>query len=184
MKKVMISLLVVFIAGCTSTSEKRAKVAVQESSRLVPPSQRLSLYSNFELEALDMASAVRNDAKKMKVAGQLEEKLRTKLLPLLEKWNSNWGGGDAQSTLLVRPKVASLHVVSGGARFWAGAWAGNSSIDLDLTLVDGDTGSVIANPRINRAASAVGGAWSVGATDRNLLDYITDISYQYLLDHY
>ena len=61
---------------------------------------------------------------------------------------------------------------------------GESFIDLDLKLTDSATGQVVANPRVRRSASAMGGAFSIGATDRNLLDYITDIAHRYLEVHH
>jgi hypothetical protein len=43
---------------------------------------------------------------------------------------------------------------------------------------------VVANPRIRRTADAFAGGWSAGATDKDLLDYVADIAYQYLVDSY
>ena len=54
---------------------------------------------------------------------------------------------------------------------------------MDLELKEAATGTVIAKPRIVRNANAMAGAWSVGATDRNLMDYIADIATQYLQDN-
>jgi hypothetical protein len=62
--------------------------------------------------------------------------------------------------------------------------AGDSSITMDLELRDAATGVVIAKPSIGRSANAMAGAWSFGATDRNLLDYITNIAMEYLQRHH
>ena len=75
-------------------------------------------------------------------------------------------------------------MIGGANRFFAGAFAGDSSIDMDLELKEAATGTVIAKPRIVRNANAMAGAWSVGATDRNLMDYIADIATQYLQDNH
>ena len=84
----------------------------------------------------------------------------------------------------IQPQVVSLRVISGTTRFFAGAFAGQSDISMDLVLVDKDTGVEIGRARVQRAAGAFAGAWSIGMTDRNLLDYIVDIAYQYLVDNY
>jgi len=55
---------------------------------------------------------------------------------------------------------------------------------LDLKLIDGDTEEVIANPRINRDADAMAGAWSIGQSDDNLLEYISYITHEYLASNY
>ena len=78
----------------------------------------------------------------------------------------------------------SLRIVSGGARFWAGALVGDSHIDLDLVLIDGKTGVVIEKARIRKEAGAMTGAWSIGKSDDNLHDYIAHIVHRYLLENY
>jgi len=55
---------------------------------------------------------------------------------------------------------------------------------MDLILVDKETGEEIGRTRIQRAAGAFAGAWSIGMTDKSLLDYIVDITYQYLVDNF
>ncbi len=77
-----------------------------------------------------------------------------------------------------------IRVISGGARFWAGALAGDSFIDMDLKLVDGATGESIAAVKIYRNASAMTGGWSIGKSDQNLDDYIVSIVHEYLSDNY
>ena len=89
----------------------------------------------------------------------------------------------AAGRLIVQPRAIKIRLIGGATRFFAGAWAGESSIQMDLELSDASTGAVIARPRISRNSGAMAGAWSVGATDRNLLDYIAEIAAQYLEDH-
>ena len=184
MKNMVVCVMIALTAVCASDPAKRAEVATTESARLAPPSRSLSAFNSFQLEAMALSAEVRQDPKKVEVAQQLEEKLRAKVLPLLEGWGSRADRSGGTKTLVIRPTLVSLRVVSGGARFWAGAFVGDSSVDLDLEIVDGEASSVLARPRISRSASAMGGAWSVGATDKNLLDYIVDISHQYLSDSY
>jgi len=84
----------------------------------------------------------------------------------------------------IQPRVVSLRVISGTTRFFAGAFAGQSEISMDLILLDKETGEEIGRTRVQRAAGAFAGAWSIGMTDKSLLDYIVDIAYQYLVDNY
>jgi hypothetical protein len=110
--------------------------------------------------------------------------MRLRLQPLIEEWGSGSRGAARSGRLVVEPQLDSLRVVSGTARFWIGGMAGDSSIDLDLAFSDADTGQVIAKPRIALNADGMTGGWSVGKSDRNLLEYIAAVSYQYLKDHY
>lgn len=183
--KTILAIVILFFTGCApSYKQNRAEIIKQEVSRLTLPSQPLSSYNSFKLEAMVFSEEVTGDNKKVAVANQLEEKLRAKLLPLFEEWGVNKAVAESTGTLLIKPRLHSLKVVSSGARFWIGAMAGDSSIDMNLILVDSKTGNKIASPRIDHSASAMSGGWSVGATDKNLLNYIVEIVYEYLVENY
>ena len=182
MRKVLICLCVLTLAGCAANPEKLATVAQEESSRMVATTEPLSAFGTFELHPMVMSDAVSSDSGKVKQAKLLEEKLRAKLIPLFEKWQRD--GNHTGRKLLVQPSLVSIRIVSGGARFWAGGLAGDSNIDLDLKLVDAATGAVVGKPRINKGSGGIAGGWTVGATDRNLLDYVAAISSQYLVANY
>lgn len=175
---------VAVLAGCASDPARRAKVAAEESARLVAPTEPLSSYGAFELKPMEMAPEVANDAAKAAVAKELEARVQARVGPLLAEWNTKAAGSPGTGrALTVKPRAVKIRMISGATRFFAGAFAGESSIDMDLELIDAGTGAVIARPRISRNADAIAGAWSVGATDRNLMDYIADIAAQYLKDN-
>ena len=168
--------------GGRSNADKRRDIAVEEVSRMSPPSKKLSSFAQFELSPITMSPEVADGAKKEAYAQKLGGMLEAKITPLLDEWRASSNGGTG--TLVVQPDVVNLRVVSGGARFWVGAMAGESSIDMNLRLTDKASGKVIANPRIARSAGAMSGAWTFGATDQNLLRYIVDISNQYLVENF
>jgi hypothetical protein len=185
MKPLLITLItVVALAGCASTPERRAKVATMESRNLAAPTTPLASYGTFELKAMAMDPTVADDPAKVEVVKELEGRVQARVQPLLAQWNAQGAKSTAPgTTLIVQPRVVNLRVVSGGARFFAGAFAGESSVAMVLELKDASTGALIASPRIERTAGAMAGAWSIGATDRNLVDYIADIAGQYLQDN-
>jgi uncharacterized protein DUF4410 len=185
MKKILLCLLLFLgISGCaTSNKNHHANIVNREVSRLSLPIKPLSSYSNFKLENLVLNDETRLKEDKTKVAKELDVKLHAKLLPLLNEWSSNKNNNES-GTLVIKPQLHQLHVVSAGARFWIGGMAGESRIDMDLKIIDAQTGKEIARPRIMITASAMSGGWSVGATDKNLLNYIADISYEYLKNNY
>jgi len=172
------------LAGCATDPGRRAKVAQEESARLGAPTTPLSSYGTFELKPMEMAPEVANDSAKAAVAKDLEARVQARVQPLLAQWNAQGASSAAVGrTLIVQPRAMKIRMIGGANRFFAGALAGDSSIDMDLELKDAATGTVIAKPRIIRNANAMAGAWSVGATDRNLIDYIADIATQYLQDN-
>jgi len=185
MKRLLVPLgALVLLVGCASDPARRARVASEESARLPAPTTPLTSYGKFELKAMELGPEIVRDSGKVSVAKDLEAKVQARVQPLLTEWNAQGvNSAVADKTLIIHPRAMKIQVFSGATRFFAGALAGDSSVDMDLQLKDAATGAVIAQPRIVRSANAMAGAWSVGTTDRNLLEYIADITYQYLRDH-
>jgi hypothetical protein len=171
------------LVGCAASPEKLESVASTESARLMPPSKPLASFARFELQPMVLSPAVSREEGKVEQAKDLEKRLREIVQPMLDRWNAA-PKSDESGTLLIEPQLASLKIVSGGARFWGGAFAGGSNIDLDLVMVVKETGQQIANPRIKIESDAFTGAWSIGASDQNLKDYIAHTAGQYLSDNY
>lgn len=70
-------------------------------------------------------------------------------------------------TLVVDADVQSLRIVSGGARFWAGAFAGSSHMTLMVVAKD-SSGATVGQRAVSDQNNAMGAAWSFGASDRGL----------------
>ncbi len=184
MKKSFLVFVCFFLISCASDPAKRQQVAIEETGRMQPTTEKLSSFNHFQLADMTLGPEVQERSEKVEIAEKLEEKLKEKLMPLISSWNSASGSGDSGRVLEIQTKIHTLHVVSGGARFFAGAFLGESHIDMDLVVVEKGTGKVVGQTRIRRASSAMAGAWSVGRSDRNLLDYIVDITHQYLVKNY
>ena len=180
--KSFLFLVTIFLAGCAASQEDLNAVSVTEAARLAKPSKPLSAFASYELAPMSLSPEVRAKPEKVREAAVLEARIKAKLQPLLAEWSRSNEPGRS-GTLVVQPELVKLRIVSGGARFFAGAFSGDSFIDLDLRLVDG-ADNEIAKPRINKRAGAWGGAWSVGKTDQNLHDYIAYIVYRYMIDSY
>jgi hypothetical protein len=185
MKRSLIPVIAItLLAGCASDPGARRESIVKDHSRQLPaPTTSLSSYERFELKPMEMVDSVAKDQAKAAVAKDLGTRLQAVVQPMLTRWNTASGDRPAK-TLIVQPRVTQLRVVHGVTRAFAGAMAGDSSITMDLELRDAATGAVIAKPSIARNANAMAGAWSFGATDQNLLDYITNIASEYLQTHH
>ena len=183
MRALMIISIAALLTACTPDPAKVESVAAVEASRLAAPSQPLSSFSRFEMTPMTFGQPIRAEEGKMREAREFEIAYRIRITGLLDQWNTNVQAG-ARDTLVVKTDLVGLRIVSGGARFWAGAFAGDSFLDLDLKLVNKHTGEQISNVRVRKNADAMGGAWSVGQTDQNLDQYVIEIVRTYLSDNY
>ena len=177
--------IIALLFGCSPKERMtRDEVIQQHASRIMAPMKPLCSYANFKLVGMELTDEITQDEKKMKAAKSLEEKLNQRLSPLLDAWCGKKTMADSKGTLIIKPQLQSLYIVSSGARFWVGGMAGDSNIDMDLILVEEETGNKVGAARIQRAASGMKGGWSVGATDKALPDLIVDIAYQYMANNY
>jgi len=183
MKKYFVwALGILFVFGCAPNGDRYQSIVNKEVSRLAAPSKKLSTFSSYQLNAMVLDEVTQSKSDKKQVATTLEQKIEAKISQLFAEWNSN--PSPSGNKLIVTPELYELQVVSAGARFWVGGLAGESRIDMVLNLVDAETQEVVGRPRITLSASANAGGWTVGGSDKNLLNYVADISYKYLKDNY
>lgn len=180
--KALTILLLAVLTACAADPAKVQQVAEEEAKRLQAPSKQLASFAEFELRAMTFADAIKAEKGKLEEGKEFEQNLQAKITPLFQEWREKVT--DGQGTLFVEPELVKLRIISGGNRFWAGGFAGDSFIDINLKLVDGTTGESIARVQIYRNASAITGGWSVGKSDQNLDDYIVSIVHEYLSDSY
>lgn len=174
--------LMLLLTACAADPAKVQQVADEEAERLPAPSKKLSSFAEYELKSMTFADAIKAEEGKREEGQEFEQNLQAKILPLLQEWRESGAGG--QGTLFIEPVLRKIRIISGGNRFWAGAFAGDSFIDMDLGLVDGATGESIGVVKVYRNASAMTGGWSIGKSDQNLDDYIVSIVHEYLSDNY
>ena len=102
-----------------------------------------------------------------KIDEQLFDKMRLVFPGLMDAQGRSDG-----RTLLVEPYVKQIKFIGGAARFWVGAWAGSSAVLMKVTYTDRSTGEVLAETEFYRASNAMGGAYSMGATDNQMLEAV------------
>ncbi|MBK8178792.1 MAG: hypothetical protein IPK67_07845 [Planctomycetes bacterium] len=171
------------LGACAASPAKINDVARTEAARMMRPSKALSSFASYELKPLALGTDVQADPKKVAESAKLEERLKGEIEPLLTQWRMAPAGARS-GTLVIEPQLAGIRIISGGARFWAGAMAGDSSIDLDLVLTEKESGLTLAKARVARDASGTAGGWSVGRSDQNLHQYIAAIAREYLVAGY
>jgi hypothetical protein len=142
-----------------------------------PPTARLGDFATFELRELERP-ALKEGAATV-AADTLNNHLKEMITPILEGWK-NAGSQGATRALVIQPEIVEMHFVGGKARFWGGALAGNSFVTLRLKLTDAATGESIGTPEFYQRANAMGGAWSVGKTDKDMLRRVATLATEYL----
>lgn len=71
-------------------------------------------------------------------------------------------------TLLVNAKITDMRIVSGAARIWGGAFAGSSSMEVTVTLVDAATNATVREKQLSSANNPWAAAWVGGSSDHSL----------------
>jgi hypothetical protein len=85
----------------------------------------------------------------------------------------------AAGTVIIEPAIEDMKRVNGAGRFFAGAMAGSSAVLLRTKYIDAASGEVIASPVFYARASAMSGAWTMGAMDNVMLNRIAEQACSY-----
>ncbi|WP_163339147.1 DUF4410 domain-containing protein [Desulfopila sp. IMCC35008] len=171
----LLAILPFFIVGCAPTPEMIVRDAKLDSLAMDKSLVPLSKFASAKLLPLKIDEKLKVDDAKLAKAKELDQKLDLQLKELLINWPSN---SPDHGELIIQPEVVHLRIISTATRMLAGLMAGQSSVGINLHLIDQETGETIATQEITK------GTWmrgSEGVTDKNILDYIANISHQYLL---
>ena len=149
-----------------------------------PPSTALNAFDRFEIAPIAMdapyAGQPANEEAKKRIQANLDERTN----PLVQGWNGQAAKRSPPKTLRIEPAIRHIKFVSGGARFWAGAFAGGSAVLMTIKLTDAQSGEVIAEPEFYQHANKMGAAWSMGGTDKAMLVRIGTLAADYLNANY
>lgn len=147
------------------------------------PAAPFNTYQRFEIAPVAMgapfAGQKGNEVAREKLQANLDERAQ----PLLKEWNAA-PAGDTPRTLKIVPEIRYIRFITGGKRFFGGAFAGGSSIMVTVKITDAADGKVVAEPDFYQHANAMGAAWSFGATDKTMLIRISNMITEYLRGNY
>ena len=85
-----------------------------------------------------------------------------------------------KDALIVKVTVTEMRLVSGAARFWGGALAGSSHMNMNIDFIDAVTNAVVREKDISSSNNALGAAWSHGSSDKSLPDDMGTILGEYI----
>jgi hypothetical protein len=83
-------------------------------------------------------------------------------------------------TLIVKIYLTDMRIAGSTARFWGGAFAGSSFMNMNMKLVDAATGKVLREEYFNSANNAWAAAFTFGASDRSLPSDMGKIMAEYI----
>lgn len=167
------------VAACVTAL---AKVAFADTTN-PPPTKALGGFASYELQAITLDAADAATKGKDTAAHEVQGHFDALVAPVVKEWNDKPAANSADR-LVIEPRIDEIKKVSGGARFWGGAWAGNSHVTMHVKLTEQPSGVVIAEPIFFQQAAAMSGAWTVGAQDKDMLRRIAKLVADYLRGNY
>ena len=171
------------LAGPVAAKKKIEAPKFSEDAKNPAPSTALDAFQRFEMSPVKMGPPFDEHESNKGALQNLEANLAERAGPLLAEWNAK-PAGDAPRTLKIEPEIGYIRFISGGARFFGGAFAGDSGILLKLRLSDAATGEVIGEPQFYQRANAFSATYTFGAMDKHMLIRISGMVANYLkLNH-
>lgn len=170
----------ILLIPCPSNAVDVQRVAATEAARLPSPNTTLSDFGRFELAPLSMSDEIRVDNGKMKRSHELERKLQAKLIPLLNQWIETSDESN-RGTLIIRPHLQKLKILSDTAKFFGGVFTGSSFVDLELILVDAISNKEVSRVLIRRSSTQDAEFTMGNANDERVIDFVVAIAYEYLV---
>lgn len=161
---ILIAFCLVALCACGGGSTQQKKAAEPAA-----PAFRLDrAYHEIIADDVELALALRENYPL--AAGQFESAM---LSQLRTKSNFTKVGKERDvaitaDTLIVDVGITDMRIVSGGARFWGGALAGRSYINVLIELKDAATNTVLHRKEMSSVNNAFGAAWTGGSTDKSL----------------
>lgn len=170
-RNVAVLVAVVFVAAAFSAcrgdraGNVRAEEKVAAEEKITPLEHR---YSNLVFQGFAADTQILTDyptALSECESAAMAAVISKNLFGAVEKEKDGVKYNDA---LLVKGSVVNMRIVSGAARFWAGAMAGTSDMSVRLTFTDAATGTVVREKLLSSANNPFGASWTFGSSDRSL----------------
>ncbi|WP_374607488.1 hypothetical protein [Thermomonas sp.] len=145
-----------------------------------PPSELLSGFDRYEVKPAVLTGVYAGQEINETALASFQRNFDERVGAWVAEQNARPARHDPARTLVIEPRIDKIRFISGGARVWAGAFAGSSRVLVALRLVDQATGEVIAEPEFYQHAKAMAGAWTFGVADNNMLIRTATMSLDYL----
>ncbi len=178
LKSLAVSASAVVLGACATTDIKPSAVMN------LPPSERFASFSRFEVKPIQLAPAYSSDEANREATRLIQNHLDVRLSVAVNDWNQAGRTAANPRVLSIEPRIERIKFLTSGTRVWTGALSGSSAVIMKVRYVDAATGKVVAEPEFFQRAAAMGGAWSFGATDQDMLKRIAELVSDYTVRNY
>ena len=112
-----------------------AKDEIQASAETnPPPAEALGQFDRYELRPATLASDYAGHKANQEALASFQRNLDERVGAWAAQRNAAPATHTPVRTLVVEPRIEKIRFISGGARFWAGAFAGSSRILVTMKL--------------------------------------------------
>lgn len=172
--------VVALSAACTLAFAKD-KDEIKPAGKTNPaPTELLSGFDRYEVKPAVLTGVYAGQEINETALASFQRNFDERVGAWVTEQNAKPARHDPARTLVIEPRIDKIRFISGGARVWAGAFAGSSRVLVKLRLVDQATGAVVAEPEFYQHAKAMAGAWTFGVADNNMLIRTATMSLDYL----
>ncbi|MFW6286692.1 MAG: hypothetical protein ACOC29_02000, partial [Candidatus Sumerlaeota bacterium] len=167
MKKLLITLgfaCLLVLSGCAT------QIHGPEEPPL--PGKILRGYDRVQLTPVSIDSGYADANANRRALRKIEENLyveHLKIFPDLERVKRNEDMQREAGVMRIEPHIEAIKFVGGASRFFAGSLAGSSAVRMVVRYRDMESGEFVDTPLFYKRANAIGGEWSMGATDNMML---------------
>ncbi len=172
--------IVALSTACTLAFAKDKDEIKPAGTTNAPPAELLSGFDRYELKPAVLTGVYAGQEINETALASFQRNFDERVGAWVAEQNAKPASHDPVRTLVIEPRIEKIRFISGGARVWAGAFAGSSRVLVKLRLVDQATGAVVAEPEFYQHAKAMAGAWTFGVADNNMLIRTASMSLDYL----
>ena len=186
------SMLVAIFAFCACAGGQKTTAAKDEATKPAAESKSATLesvqqakplntsFNNVLLEELKTTDVIKKDYSEALDEFEKSVVSNLKSKNAFARVERDTGAKLPGKSLRVGVKIPDMRIASFGARFWGGALAGNSFMNVELELVDAASGKVLRTETISSSNNAWGAAYAFGSSDRSLPTDMGQVVAEYL----
>nr|WP_320191363.1 hypothetical protein [uncultured Desulfobacter sp.] len=174
----IIAIVIVGLGGCATSGGGKQENSVAQSPPVTPLEKHYGEIIVYELETTPVLKKDYEQALKDCQSTLISSLLKRNKYKKVEAAKSTVTYDSA--ALLVKIKVSDMRIASFGARFWGGAFVGNSYMYMRMKLLDAETGEIVRDKDFNSTNNSIAATWSFGANDRSLPTDMAVIMADYL----
>jgi hypothetical protein len=186
------SLLAAIFTICACAGGQKTTAAKDETAKPAAESQSATLesvrqatplktsFNNVLFEELNTTDVIKKDYSDALIEFEKSVVSSLKGKNTFARVERDTGAKPVGKSLRVEMKIPDMRLTSFGARFWGGALAGNSFMNVELTLIDGASSKTLRTETISANNNAWAAAYSFGGSDRSLPTDMGQIVAEYL----